>query len=167
MPVLQWSYRTTGQLDYKNWAEPCFRESHPIQLRCPCQDPYHGDSLYHPDSNQVSCLTNCTIHGRVTRNQHPNNVSFVNVCSVCKCLCNKWYQKQIKCHDFLCYHWKLFQWMVALVELYVSYIAVYQFWNHVRANTSTRTVDTTCWTWEGESWLTIGKVGEVIWWTDN
>ena len=88
MHVLQWSCRNTGQLDYKNGTELCFRESHSIQLRCPCKDPYHGDSLHHPDSNRVSCLTTCIVHA----SQYPNDVS----CSVCKCLCNKLHQKQIK-----------------------------------------------------------------------
>lgn len=166
MHVLQWSGRTTGHLDYKNWTEPCFRESHWIQWRCPFKDPYHGDSLHHPDSDQVSCLTNCIVDARITLSQYPNHVSFFNVCSVCNSLCSKWQQKQIKCHEFFCYQCKLFQWMIALMELFVSYIAICQFWNHVQANTSNRSADITCQTWEAGTWLTIGKMWDDVWWTD-
>lgn len=35
--------------------------------------------------------------------------------------------------------------MIALVELYVSYIATYLFWNHIQENTSNKNAGTTYW----------------------
>lgn len=148
MLVLRWSGRTTGQLGYKNCTETYFRESHPIQLRWPCKNSCNGDFLYHLDSNQVSCLTHCIVHAKMFLSQNPSNVSCFKVCSICKYLGSKLHQKQLKCHKIFGYQQKPFQWMIAVVGLYVLYIAIYQFWNQDQTNTCNRIADTTCWAWE-------------------
>lgn len=130
-------------------------------LRHPAKMSLQGPlPWWHPSSSRqqtVVLFDSYIVHTRVTLRQW-----WFKVCLICKCLCNKWKTNPMPGIIF-CYQWKHFQWMIVLVGMYVSYIAVCQFWNHVQANTSNGTADPAIWIWERGTSLTVGKMRDDIW----
>lgn len=146
-----------GPAGYKNLTESCFWWVSPNPTKMPLQGPLPW-RFHHPDSNQVSCLTNGIGHARVNLGQYPSNVSFFNMCCVHATIDTKSKSNAV---IFFCFQWKLLQWMMVLVGLHVSYIGIYQFWNCIQANTSNRTAEhgrELTDNWEDVRWYLMNRI---------